>query len=182
MKIKSFMKEIWLPVKGYEGLYEVSSFGRVRSLGNFKSNNSKVRVLKPGINKFGYLHVCLYKNGGKNMCLLHRLVAEAFIPNWFDEEQVNHRDENPKNNHIDNLEWCDRKYNCNYGTRIDRIREKRINGKCSKPILQLTKSVELIREFPSIKEAVRNGFDLGNIHSCCSGKRQTHRGYIWRYK
>lgn len=175
-------KEIWLPVKGFEGLYEVSSFGRVRSLGNFNSNNSKVRILKPAINTWGYLQVCLYKNGKKYICLLHRLVAEAFIPNFFEEKQVNHIDEDKTNNHVENLEWCDRKYNCNHGTRIDRIREKRINGKLSRPILQLTKTGELVREYPSIKEAVRNGFDLGNVCACCRGERKTHKGYIWRYK
>lgn len=176
------MKEIWAPVKGYEGLYEVSSFGRVRSLGNGNSNNSKVRILNPSKNSDGYLGVVLYKNGKSKSCKVHRLVAEAFLPNWFDEHEVNHRDEQKTNNNIYNLEWCDHKYNSNYGTRIIRITEKNTNGKCSKTILQLTKNGELVREWTSINEANRNGFDQSNICNCCQGKRKTHKGYIWRYK
>lgn len=176
------MSEIWNPVKGYEGLYEVSSFGRVRSLGNGNSNNSKVRILTPGKNSDGYLCVVLYKNGKPNGYKVHRLVAETFLPNLFKEVEVNHIDEDKTNNNVENLEWCDRKYNNNYGTRICRIREKRINGIGSKHILQLTKTGELVREWDSINEAGRNGFDIGNVCVCCNGKRQSHKGYIWKYK
>ena len=166
--------EIWLPVKGFEGLYEVSSFGRVRSL-NY-NHTGQTKVLSTGESK-GYLFVILYKNGKRKHYSVHRLVASAFLPNWFDDPEVNHRDENPKNNHISNLEWCDSKYNMNYGTRIIRASEK-----CSKPVLQFTKTGEFVREWPSITEAGRNNFQISCISKCCNGKRQSHKGFIWIYK
>lgn len=169
--------EIWKDIEGYEGLYQVSTHGRVRSLGNGKYNNSKVRLLKPSINTWGYLQVCLCKNGKTKKYLVHRLVAEAFLPNWFDDPQVNHIDEDKTNNHIDNLEWCDCKYNINYGTHNERMTESK-----SKPILQLTKTGKLIREWTSIREAGRNNFNPGHIVSCCNGKLKHHKGYIWKYK
>lgn len=176
-------KEIWLPVKEYEVLYEVSNLGNVRSLGNGNSNNSIKRILSPGLNKSGYLTVVLYKNGKGKSFLVHRLVAEAFLPNWFDYTQVNHIDEDKTNNNVDNLEWCDHNYNCNYGTRNKRAAEKLSNREdCSKPILQLTKTGELVREWPSIHEAGRNGFEISNICYCCKGNRNHHKGYIWKYK
>lgn len=173
-------KEIWLPIRGYEGLYEVSSFGKVRSLNYHRTG--KTKVLNPGENGCGYFKVVLCKNRRVKQYLVHRLVAEAFIPNWFDYSEVNHRDENKTNNHIDNLEWCDSKYNNNYGSRNQRVSEKNTNGKLSKIVLQLTKTGELVHEWPSINEADRNGFDKGAVSSCCNGKLQSHKGFIWRYK
>ena len=169
------MNEIWLPVVGYEGLYEVSNLGRVRSL-NYKRTGER-RVLIQRENNVGYLLVNLWQNGKGKTVLVHRIVAEAFIPNWFSDPCINHRDENPKNNFVDNLEWCDHKYNTNYGTCI-----KRRSEKLSKPILQLTKTGEIVREWNSIMEASRNGFDQSDIWLCCNGKYKQHKGYIWRYK
>jgi hypothetical protein len=168
-------KEIWYPIEGYEGLYEVSNFGRIKSLGNNKTR--KMKILKTVEGRDGYLLVNLSKNGKVKSFQVHRLVAEAFIPNWFDNQEVNHIDEDKKNNHIDNLEWCEHKYNCNYGTRI-----KRISEKLFKSILQYTKSGVFVREWASIIEADRNGFNKGNVTSCCRGERKTHKGYIWKYK
>ena len=93
----------------YTGLYQVSNLGRVRSLGNDKTR--KERILKPKINNKGYLQVILCKNGKVKTFLVHRLVATAFIPNPDNLPVVNHRDENPLNNCVDNLEWCTQKYN-----------------------------------------------------------------------
>lgn len=167
--------EIWKEIEGYEGLYQVSNFGNVRSLNYHRTGQTK--VLSQSENSMGYLKVNLYKNGKVKTVGVHRLVAEAFIPNWFGEPEVNHRDENPKNNHIDNLEWCDRKYNNNYGTHNERIAEK-----LSKPVIQFSKTGEFVREWPSIREAGRNNFNTGNIVSCCNGKLKHHKGYIWKYK
>lgn len=165
------MKEIWLPINGYEGLYEVSSFGRVRSL-NY-SRTGQTRILVSAQKKNGYLQVGLFKNRKRKNYKVHRLVAEAFIPNWFDDKQVNHIDEDKTNNRVENLEWCSAKYNINYGTR---------NEKLSKIVLQFSKTGEFIKEWSSIMEAERNGFNNGNIVSCCRGKRKSHKGFIWRYK
>lgn len=122
--------EEWKSITGYEGLYEVSSYGRVRSLDKYDSINRflRGRILKLCDNGCGYLSVVLYSNSKRKLCLVHRMVAQAFIPNPYNLPQVNHRDENPSNNNVDNLEWCDGKYNVNYGTRIDRIRDIRLKN------------------------------------------------------
>lgn len=174
------MSEIWIPVKGYLGLYEVSNFGNVRSL-NY-NHSGKTRLLRPAPNPKGYLMVALSKNKKRIGYCVHRLVAEAFLPNWFDDQQVNHIDENKLNNNVDNLEWCDCKYNNNHGTRNGRISISNTNGELSKTVLQYTKTGELVREWPSTREAGRNGFRDSHIRSCCCGLRQSHAGYIWKYK
>ena len=120
------MKEEWRDIKGYEGKYKVSNLGRVYSF-------YKRECLEPGEVK-GYLQVSLYKNGKRNIFNVHRLVALHFIPNSNNYKEVNHKDENKQNNRVDNLEWCDRKYNQNYGSRTQRASEKssitqKINGK-----------------------------------------------------
>ena len=171
--------EIWKPKKDYEGLYEVSNFGRVKSLGNGKSKKSK--LLKPGKNKQGYLFVIFYKNGKRKTFRVNRLVAEAFIPNPDNLPQVNHIDENKENNIVENLEWCDCKYNINYGTHNERSAKTRINGKLSKPVLQLSLTGEFIKEWESVRECGRNGFDKGNVSACCRGERKTHKGFKWCY-
>ena len=124
------MNEEWRPVVGYEGLYEVSSYGRVRSLDKYDSMNRflRGRILRLFTDGLGYLRAQLYSNSKRKSFLVHRLVAQAFIPNPDNLPQVNHRDENPSNDNVDNLEWCDGKYNVNYGTRIDRIRDIRLKN------------------------------------------------------
>ena len=115
-------EEIWRPVVGYEGLYEVSSYGRVRSLDRYDGRNHfiKGKLLKNRDNGNGYLICILSKNGIVKNKYIHRLVVEAFIPNPDNIKEVNHKDEDKTNNNVENLEWCDRKYNCNYGTKIER--------------------------------------------------------------
>ena len=165
-------EEIWCPIKGFEGLYEVSDKGRVRSL-----KFGKERILKPGRNT-GYLLVCLYKNGEKKWCKVHRLVAKTFIPNPDNLPEVNHKDEDKENNSVQNLEWCDQKYNINYGTRTQRQAEK-----CSKPVLQYTKDGEFVMEWKSMQDVQRNlNYSQGHISSCCTGKRKSAYGFIWKYK
>ena len=107
------MKEIWKDIKGYEGIYQVSNFGRI------KSSYTK-RILKGGKNKAGYLLVGLYKQGVLSRKSIHRLVAEAFIPNPDNKPEVNHIDENKTNNMVSNLEWMTAKENINHGTRNER--------------------------------------------------------------
>lgn len=171
-------KEIWKCIKGYEGLYQVSNFGRVRSLGRWvKGKNGSIRfyrgrILKPGTNTFGYLFVNLFKNNKQKTITIHRLVAEAFIPNTDNLPMINHKDENKQNNNVNNLEWCTSSYNNNYGTRTER---------CSKPVVQYTLDGEFVREWKSIRECGRNGFNSGCVCMCCRGELKTYKKYIWKY-
>lgn len=168
--------EIWRDIPGYKGLYQVSNIGRVR-------NKHKNLILIPGKSSRGYLLVCLCKNGIQKTFKVHRLVATAFIPNPDNLPQVNHKDENKLNNNLENLEWCDAKYNSNYGTRNERGARKRFNGKQSKPILQYTLNGEFLTEYPSLSEAGRQtGFNISLICHNCNYRYKTAYGYIWKYK
>ena len=124
------MTEEWRPIEGYEGLYEVSSYGRVRSLDRYDSRNHfrRGRILKLSYDTVGYLIVGLHSNGKAKTYLVHRLVAQAFIPNPDNLPEVNHIDEDKMNNRVDNLEMCNREYNSNFGTRNDRIRATSIKN------------------------------------------------------
>ena len=172
------MKEIWRDIKGYEGLYQVSNLGRVRSL-----KFDKERVLSAGNCKRGYLLVVLCKDGKPKPYKVHRLVAQAFIPNPDNLPQVNHKDENPTNNVVSNLEWCDSKYNNNYGTHTERSAKARKNHpNQSKPVFQYTKDGTLVKSYPSASEVMRQtGYAQGNISACCLGKLPNTYGFIWSY-
>ena len=165
--------EHWKAIAGYEGLYEVSDMGRVKSLWYGKD-----RILKPGKSGMGYLKVGLCKDGNLKQLLVHRLVAEAFIPNPNNLETVNHKDEDKTNNEISNLEWMSMKDNINYGTHNKRVAES-----LSKQVKMFDKSTgELLATFYSTREAERvTGIAQSNIRSCCNGKRKSAGGYIWRY-
>lgn len=166
---------IWKDVKEYEGLYQISDEGQVKSLGNNKSRKEK--ILKPTKNRDGYLQVPLCKNGKRKTIKIHRLVAEAFISNPDNLPEVNHKDENKINNCVENLEWCDRKYNINYGTG-----KKRGAEKLSKPVKQFDLQGNFIQEFSSIMEVERKyGYSQGNISSACSGRLRQVYNYRWSY-
>ena len=166
-------KETWKPITDYVGLYEVSSEGRVR---NVKTG----KILKPKNNRRGYLFVGLHKNGAVKNRYIHRLVAQAFIPNNDQSNTlINHKDENPRNNSVANLEWCTYKYNANYGTRNERMAKSK-----SKPILQFDLETGLIiATYPSATEAsLSTGIKHCNISSVARGKRKTAGGYGWKYQ
>lgn len=170
-------KEEWCPVRGYEGLYEVSNFGNVRSLNYNKTG--EIKLLSTVEDNKGYLSVCLHKNGKQKKYLVHRLVAEAFIPNTNNLPQVNHKSEVKTDNRVENLEWCTASYNINFGTRNDRHAKL-----MSKPVLQYTKTGDFIREWSSTRECGRNGFNQSGVQKCCLGKTRlkSYKGYIWKYK
>lgn len=191
------MNEIWKPVVGYEGLYEVSNLGNVRSVDHIVNvvrgeqryqMPIKGQPLAPQPRQHGYLAVPLYGKGGhktRNMRIfsVHRLVAQAFIPNPDNLPEVNHMDEDKTNNRADNLEWCDRKYNSNYGTCIERRCRITRNNERSRPISQYTISGELVKTYPSCHEAERQtGFSIGNIHHAANKKANGYAyGYIWKF-
>ena len=170
--------EIWKPVDGYEGLYEVSNLGRVKSL---KYGNEK--VLKPVKDKDGYLVVSLYRDGKRKMFKIHRLVAIAFIPNPEGFEQINHIDEDKTNNVALNIEWCDCKYNINFGSRNKRAATAR-----SKPVeasrFSDFRTIEF--RFASTMEAGRNGYSSGHVSDCCNRcyhyeGNNRYKGLYWRF-
>lgn len=181
--------EIWKDIEDYEGWYQVSNTGRVRSLNRVVqradgiSSTLKGRVLKPSSNKCGYLVVFLCKDGKRTTKTTHRLVAQAFIPNPEGLPQVNHKNEVKTDNRVENLEWCDAAYNLAYGTARTRSAKRRTNGKQSKAVLQIDpNTMKVIREWPSANECGRNGFNKSLVSACCLRKIKTHYGYIWKYK
>ena len=182
------MKEtIWKPVKGYEGLYEVSNLGQVRSLsrtkqGKFKKNGlpsyytTKEKLLKPKVATDGYYTVTLSdKYGTRKFCRVHRLVATAFIENPDNKEIVHHKDENIKNNRVENLAWV---------TNRENLFASDVFGKLSRifstPILCRTKSGEFVGEYESVTIASKSlGIDARNISSVVNGRRNHTRGYVF---
>ena len=159
--------EHWKAIAGYEGLYEVSDMGRVKSL-NYNHTGTE-KILKPGKNNCGYLHVVLCKDGHEKTVKVHRLVADAFIPNQNNLETVNHKDEDKTNNVASNLEWMSREDNKRYSA--------------NKSVKMFDKSTgELLATFPSLHEAERvTGTNNGNISSCCNGKYKSAGGYVWSF-
>ena len=169
--------EIWKDIVGYEGLYQVSNMGRVKSL-NY-NHTGKEKLLSPLKDSGGYLRANLCKNGKPKMYKVHRLVLMTFSPvENMDKLDINHIDENKLNNNLSNLEWCDRSYNINHGTRNKRVAEKK-----SIPIAQLTLDGKFVKAWKSGIDAAERlgGFSRGNITNCCKGKSKTHGGYRWMY-
>lgn len=181
-------KEQWRPIPQYEGLYEISTFGKVRSIALYTNHHTLVMrksaiMLKQEITVDGYSRVVLCKNGMKKHMAVHRLVALTYIPNPNNLPQVNHKDENPQNNSVDNLEWCTGKQNCNYGLHRQRI-SQRLNTKhhLSKPVARLDTSGNIIETFKSTREAARKiGVRSENISRCCNGKYKLVCGSKWKY-
>ena len=168
------VKEIWRPVVGYESLYEVSSFGRVRSLDriiiypNGRKHFYKGQIMKSHKDKYGYLVILLSKNGIDKNYFIHRLVAETFIPNPDNLPQVNHKSEVKTENFVWNLEWISNMDNVIYSQ--------------GKQVEQYTIEGNLIATYPSAGKAARqNGLYRTNISNCCLGKLKTVGGFIWRY-
>ena len=203
-------KEIWKDIEGFEGLYQVSNMGRVKSVkrtvwdsrGCYRTVPEK--ILKPRKERGDYLMVGLYKDArGKNY-KIHRLVAIAFCENPENYNEVNHINEDKSDNRAINLEWCSRSYNNTYNDRAKKVGKKigkklrgrkqseesikkRVekltnNPKLSKPVIAIHKINGLILEFSSAHEAEREtGIDHSNIIKCCQGKKNSCGGFYWMY-
>ena len=193
------MNEIWKTAiydgELYEELYKVSNFGRILSL-NYNHTGNPGLMTPVKRKKDGYFQVNLRKNGERKTCLLHKLVAETFLPNPENKPQVNHKiegDEGKKINMVifntdgsinkekSTIEWVTAKENSNYATRNERMAKTKTNGKLSKKVLQLSLSGELLKEWPSTAECGRNGFNQGHVAACCRGERKTHKGFRFMY-
>lgn len=168
--------EEWRDIIGYNGKYQVSNLGNVRSVN---------RILKKQLDRYGYFFVHLYLNNRSKCKKVHRLVAESFVPEYSELLQVNHKNEIKTDNRVENLEMCDNRYNCNYGSRKTAL---------AKTVIQETLSGEFVREWESTNQIERElGFKHNIISSCCIGRRKDyHTGkvypvhsaynYKWRYK
>ena len=161
--------EHWKSIAGYDGLYEVSDLGRIKSL-----KYGKEKILKPGKNTGGYLFVILCKDCHTKHLLVHRIVAEAFIPNTQGLETVNHKDEVKTNNTVSNLEWMSQGDNVAYSQPQWAKRSVQMFDKSTG---------ELLATFPSTMEAERvTGIDQSNVSKCCLGKHKSAGGYVWKYQ
>ena len=182
--------EIWKDIENYEGFYQVSNLGRVRSLErDIYSLNGKLayhtkeKILVPVFNNRGYACVHLCKNGKMKNMLVHRLVALAFIPNPENKSQINHKNEVKTDNFVENLEWCDNKYNALYGTRIQRCVQNRRSFKFGdNPQAKAVFCEELNKTFDCASRAEEELGIWGScIRSACKGKLKTAGGFHWKY-
>lgn len=181
------MSEEWRDIEGYEGLYQVSDQGRVKSLKR-KAHHwrggeliVKERILKPIADRCGYRVVNLHAGGKRKKLKVHRLVCQAFHENPDGKPCVNHIDEDKSNNLSSNLEWCTYAENNNHGTRNARAGKAIAKAK-SKPVGQYTLDGELIKIWESAREAQRQvGFSYQHISNVATGKRKTAHGFVWKY-
>lgn len=188
-------KEIWKDVFGYEGLYQISNFGNLKSMdkiainpryGNQKLNGKTISTHKN--KKTGYISCKIYKGSGAKTVKIHRLVAQSFIPNPYNKPQVNHKNGVKSDNNVKNLEWVTARENQIHAYKIGLKRKLMLgvmgyDNNCSKQVLQYSKDGKFIREFGSQLEANREtGVYNTNISSCCLGMAKTAGGYIWKFK
>lgn len=187
-------EEIWKDIAGFEGFYQVSNLGNVRSLDRkiIRSNGIpktlKGQILSPGVNPCGYAFVYLGGSGGSKLYRIHRLVAESFIPNPNGYPVANHKDENKLNNSVENLEWCTYSYNTTYNNSMARrlnTRNKTHTYGCEKKVYQYDLRGRLVKVWKSLMEVSRElQLPWGNIANCCRGTKYRHTayGYKWSYK
>ena len=167
--------EEWRDVAGYEGRYQVSSMGRVKSLE--RKGRKSERILKQDVVYGGYLTVVLCAGGKRKMHKVHRLVCQAFHDNPDNKSDVNHINENKTDNRACNLEWSTRKENLNHGTRNERSAKS-----LSKPVGQYTRDGDLVKVWPLTIEVQRQtGFSRGSICETANGKRKQAYGFIWKH-
>lgn len=182
------MKDIWKDIPGWEGIYEASFDGQIRSKGKWVAFGNQKRYCKPTIlkqvkdNNCRYYHVTLHDHGKQKSYLVHRLVAMAWIPNPENLPEINHIDENIFNNVVTNLMWVDRLTNVRHGTGMERARKAKINHPSNSiPIAEYSLDGELVAIYPSAVEAHRQkGYNAGCINNCIHGRLHTAYGKYWK--
>jgi hypothetical protein len=183
--------ETWKEIPGFDGRYEVSSHGRIRTYSNGRwGNKTHGRIMTLKRNPAGYSFVALHKPFGGGKCeyhMVHRLVAKMFIPNPENKETVNHIDGNKTNNNVENLEWATHSENSIHAVRTGlSTPSQRQNDvtiqRCSIPVIMLDKNMNLLANYENAKQAsIQTGTDHSSIIKCCRGKLRTANGFVWRY-
>ena len=174
------MKEIWKDIKGYEGLYQVSNLGNIKSL-NY-NHTKKEKILKPLKRKDEYLKIRLYKNKKYKTYFIHRLVAEAFIPNLNNYPIINHIDENRSNNYVKNLEWCTQKQNVQHSINTGTRKLMREYGRV-RIVGQYNLNNKLIKIWNALIDIEKElGYNATSIWHCCNNKTKKSYGFIWKYE
>lgn len=183
------MIEQWKPIEGYEGLYEISNMGNVKSLPKCRGRyEGGEKILKQHRSEQGYMKVTLCKDSKVKSFRVHRLVAEAFIPNQENKVQINHIDGNKCNNNINNLEWNTGSENIKhaYDNKLKRafwLNKKSVKHPNSKKVLQYDKNMKFIKVWDSMSDIEREmSIFVDSVSKCCKGSYKTAGGYIWRYK
>lgn len=186
------MKEVWVDILGYEYKYKISNYGRVKikenvsqrmNMGMLRDYVQKSKIMKPTRNGYGYLKVRLTDENGKAKNLyIHRLVAEHFIPNPENKQQVNHKDGNKTNNHVDNLEWATSSENITHAIDVLDFKPNTKGINAPSPVLQIDKETnKVVGRYDTITEAQKIT-GISHISCVCRGQRKTAGGYIWKYQ
>lgn len=178
------MEEIWKDIQGYEGMYQVSNYGRVKSLGRLVNGSNqygvkfqylkKDKILKPILDKWGYLRISIYKNNHKIAKRIHILVAETFLENQNNYSIINHINGDKTDNRVENLEWCTQSHNVQESYRLG------LRIPTGRAVNQYDLDGNFIKTWDTIKEP-RLLYNNSHISDCCNGTRKTAAGYIWRY-
>lgn len=180
------MKEVWKDVSGFEGIYEVSNFGRVKSCervimrSNGRPMNFPEKVMTPSVNHKGYEIIDMQNHGKRSGGFVHRLVAKAFIPNPENKKTVNHKDGNKRNNHVDNLEWMTNLENMRHGFEKGLLTNKYASESRKRKVAQIGTEGVVVNVFDSIQEA-EDITKIYNISAVCRGVRPRAGGYQWKY-
>lgn len=191
LSLENLKNEVWKEIPDTNGIYYISNYGRLKT--KQKKVNSGIRnnpfvfrkeqILKNQINKLGYNHYSITINNNKKNINIHRIVAELFIPNHFKKNQVGHKDENPKNNRVDNLIWLTASENINWGTRNKKCSQIMLSKKTGKKVSQYDLKGNFIKTYDSIKIAAKeNDICRSQIANCCNGKHKKGGGYVWKYE
>ena len=179
------LEEEWKDIRGYEGMYQVSSHGSVRSVDRLITTKRGVKkplkgkILRPCMNE-GYAYTCLSRHGIEKRFKIHRLVAEAFIDNPESLPYVNHKNEIKSDNRVNNLEWCTKWYNEHYGSFHERS-VGNMRKKVGKRVIQLDVNSNIIRKYECISDVAKFGFSAGCVGNCCHGRQKLHKGYIFHF-
>lgn len=184
--LEDFDGEIWKDIPGYEGLYKISNYGRVKSLKRYRPNGSKSqlvpeKIMKGTDNLCGYLVVTLSKSSKTKKSYIHRLVGIAFLPNPFNLPEINHKDEDKSNNKIENLEWCSSLYNTNYGTGIIRGRKKREENGFMRKIDMYDLKGNLLKQYLCGKDIEKDGISRRAAYLVCKNRVRSYKGCVFRF-